>query len=423
MKTYIERQFGNYDEQVSKARITVPRVAKNLFDYTDITVGQILSNTIGSSVNNTTNKEGGWYSNQSWDVKQGDVLYATIQYCKFYIYNESGKLVEYVGDIGVDCQYTITNVNAKYMKISANSNIPYYTSNFAFNINAPVPINMLAYGNDKISLIPQEGKTVLDKGFVLLNFDAFANDDRVSILNEFGLKANGCIPVKSTFETVGVQNEIIDCHNTLMANGWGEYVYSKRQGAGYIGSMPDWANADNISDNPTSEVQAQWDAYVKFAKDICEVNKVYEPIFWGSVQGKSCVGFERALKKYGFKMLRGGNAYKGYDDTFHFSVLTGIALQPQYLEQCIDAMQKAADGKYGITFVTHLLHSSDAEANSNNGMTETALRTFLTSARALVDEGKLEFVTYDDIYHRYFPNDAYARDMRIINRRMAENIN
>lgn len=386
----------------------------NLFDKSDITPDMYRNTNLGMDITTKNARENGWCSNQIWEVKQGDVIYTSTQWFGLLIYDSSNKLIEYASNSGTNCKYVVTNANAKYLTIQASARNDGYLNNLMISINKELPDTYKEYSEtytidnfDKLaSEIPQDGQIKIDKGFVIISFDAFdLDDDRYNIVyGEYGFKASGAISAGNTIE---VDSKVQELYKAMIKAGWDTHLYS--------GVNWPYATSDSsyISDNPTPEVQQAWDDYVDYAVRYAEKNGVFNATTWGARQGVSCVGLENACKKHGIKMVRGrkaNNPIYTYNEKFKYSVVSPANLTADKVDTCIQECVKASRDKYGISFTTHRLYDTEEEATSSFGLTEAKLRQFLDGIKPLVDNGTLEVITWRDLYHRYYPNDSYEYD-------------
>lgn len=426
-KDYIKRQFSNFYNEVIKGKfaksevveplknaIDVHEIHYNIFDKTDITPDMYRNTNLGMDITTKNALENGWCSNQIWEVQQGDVIYTSTQWFGLLIYDSNNRLVEYANNSGTNRKYVVTNANAKYLTIQASARNDSYLNNLMISINNELPDTYREYSEtyttnnfDKLaSEIPQDGRIKIDKGFVIISFDAFdLDDDRYNIVyGEYGFKASGAVSAGNTIET---NTKVQNAYKNMVKAGWDTHLYS---GVNWPYAISD---ASYISDNPTTEVQQAWDDYVDYAVRYAESNGVFNATTWGARQGVSCVGLENACRKHGIKMVRGAKASNPiytYGEKFKYSVVSPVSLVADKVDACIQECVKAASGKYGICFTTHRLYDTEENAIANFGLTEAKLRQFLDGIKPLVDNGTLEVITWRDLYHRYYPNDAYEYD-------------
>ena len=398
----------------------------NLFDKSDITPDMYRNTNLGMDITTKNAHENGWCSNQIWEVKQGDVIYTSTQWFGLLIYDSNNKLVEYASNSGVNRAYTVTNENAKYLTIQASARNDVYLNNLMISINRELPSTYKEYNEtytidnfDKLANdIPQDGQIKIDKGFVIISFDAFdLDDDRYNIVyGEYGFKASGSVSAGNTIEA---DTKVQDIYKAMVKAGWDTHLYS---GVNWPYATSD---ASYISDNPTTEVQQAWDDYVGYAVRYAEANGVFNATTWGARQGVSCVGLENACKKHGLKMVRGLKASSNkhsYNQKFEYSVSSPAMLRADNVQNCIQECVNASTNKYGINFTTHRLYDTEDSAISGYGLTEAKLRQFLEGIKPLVDNGTLEVITWRDLYHRYYSNDSYEYDYDRIAKMIAYNI-
>ena len=389
----------------------------NLFDCTNITTGKYRKHNLNiSKVTSFEDVSGGWCSNQTWTVKKGDTIYVTNRYLIILIYDSTDTLVEYVSAAGWGLGYVVTNDNAKYFTIQAGGTSAEYLTEVMISINKRLPERFVPYSyvetkthfDDIADAIPADGKAKIDKGFLIISFDAFnLDDDRLSIVNEFGMRASGTYTLHPTDDGTEDPADQKAIYDALMANGWDCHLYSN----------VDWpSNNSYYVDNPSAEIQAVWDSYIKDAVDYAKSVGVYNATAWGCRGNRSCVGLENACRKNGIKMIRGGMPneatvfYGRYGEEFRYSVNQLTGLTSSNVNKCISLCQGAAAFKYGLVLTTHALYDTEQEAEANNSVTPAQLRTFLTAVKELVDAGTLEVITFREAYRKYYLRDAIEND-------------
>ena len=240
------------------------------------------------------------------------------------------------------------------------------------------------------------------KGFVALNFDAFNFDDkRFEIVQEYGFKATVTL---GTQPTPVYNEEKSNKYKRIMNNGWDIGIYSS------INWVKDTYNNEAFTSTDDTVIKA-WDDYVKLAKQDAELNGVYYPQTWFCRQNAYCDALGTALKKYGFKMCRGEDFtdYKKTPTYFenNYNFVTRVkGLYPSTVDGCLWEIDQAMQGKKGVSIFSHGIYTTAEDAESNFGCTEENLRKVLDRIKKYVDEGKLEVLTYSEIYNRYNPNDS-----------------
>jgi hypothetical protein len=242
----------------------------------------------------------------------------------------------------------------------------------------------------------------IKKALVLLNFDAFNFDDkRFEILQEYGFKAT----VTFGTQTTPVYNEEkANKYKKVMSNGWDIGIYS----------ATNWVKdkyGNEAFTSTSDEVEKAWEDYVKLALEDAELNGVYYPQTWFCRQNAYCDALGKSLRKYGFKMCRGEHFvdYKKTPTYFNndYSFVTRTkGLYPSTVEGCLWEIDQCVNDTKGISIFSHGIYATDEEAESNFGCTETNLRTVLDRIKKYVDEGKLEVLTYNELYNRYNLNDS-----------------
>lgn len=248
----------------------------------------------------------------------------------------------------------------------------------------------------------EEDNKPFKKGFIALNFDAFNFDDkRFEILQEYGFKATVTI---GTQTTPAYNEERSNKYKRIMNNGWDIGIYSA------VNWVKDTYNNEAFTSTDDAVIKA-WDDYVKLAKQDAELNGVYYPQTWFCRQNAYCDALGTALKKYGFKMCRGEDFtdYKKtpmyFENNYNF-VTRVKGLYPSTVDGCLWEIDQAVTGKKGVSIFSHGIYATTETAESNFGCTEENLRKILDRIKKYVNEGKLEVLTYSEIYNRYNPNDS-----------------
>lgn len=242
----------------------------------------------------------------------------------------------------------------------------------------------------------------IKKAIVLLNFDAFNFDDkRFEILQEYGFKATVTF---GTQATPVYNEEKANKYKKVMTNGWDIGIYS----------APNWVKdkyGNEAFTSTSDEVVKAWDDYVKLALEDAELNGVYYPQTWFCRQNAYCDALGKSLRKYGFKMCRGEDFtdYKKtpmyFNNDYSFVTRTK-GLYPSTVEGCLWEIDQCVNDIKGVSIFSHGIYATDEDAETNFGCTETNLRTVLDRIKKYVDEGKLEVLTYNELYNRYNLNDS-----------------
>lgn len=365
-----------------------------------------------------------WTSKQVWKCKKGDVIRCNMNWNVYYmIYDANGLLITnkyFSGD------YTVVDDNAAQFIVQTFNAAAVNPANLMVTINNPMPSTYTPYvetpsigdiATNKLAIKDlQNGLPYFKKPFVVISYDAFnLTDNRFNITNnEYGFKAT------IAHKKIGD----IEINKTVMRAGWDIGLYNYNTNPTQVEGQYDAA----ISENPTPEMLAQWDAYVKEAIDDGEEAMVFNPTVWLASQGRSCYGLEQALKKYNIPMCR-GSYLPNYDNDWEYSpnelpvmtVAVKETIMPSTLDACLADVDEAVANGTGIGFLTHGIYATDEEANNNWGTTEAALRTLFNKIKGYVDEGKLEVLTYREVYEKYYKHAAYERDYnRLIQMTLAQ---
>lgn len=423
----VTEEFAPEFEEINQILSPLKSDTINIFDSTDVTLNKTRFFATGRLITEFADKSGGWCSNQIWACKQGDVLrFSAAWYPQVLVFDESGVCVE-KSSVSSDKVVTITASNASKFTIQSESQSDDQLKNLMVTLNREMPSTYTPYVEAELSLEQirknkeaikelqnqEQPKKFFDKAFVVLSFDAFnLTDKRFAIVHdEFGYKAT------VAHKTVGD----IEVNKKVLAAGWDIGLYQLNGNPARVSGQYDAA----VSKTPTDEILRAWDTYVKAAVDDAMEAMAYNPVVWLSSQGCSCYGLEQALKKHGIPMCR-GNYNPDYSNDWEYSatelptmtVAPKQTLMPSTLEACkTDIAQAVANGT-GVAFLTHGIYATDAEANTNYGITEDCLRSFLNTVKSYVDAGQLEVVTYSDVYAKYYPQKAknleYNRIMKMI---------
>lgn len=385
----------------------------NIFNKNDVAYDKCRYYAIGRNMSETTSRSGYAMGNQLFSCKAGDVIRSSHAWTvEIIVYNESGVSVENSNFDGTKT-YTIASDSAKYFAIQTSSHS--VVEDLMITKNNEMPSVYTQYtevvtieqiSKNKADIEKLKSNTVEFKPFVALSFDAFdLSDNRFNIVyGEYGYKAT---VAHRTADSAQV-------NKTVLKAGWDVGLYKLDGNPAYSG---EFSYDDAVSATPSDEVLSAWEAYVKSAVDEAELAHVFNPVVWLCRQGCSCCGLEKALEKYKIPMCR-GSYNPDYSNDWDYSsdklptltVAPKNTLMPSTLESCMSAIDEAVNSGVGIAFITHGIYSTDDDANSNYGITETALKSFLDKVKTYVDSGELEVVTYRDIYEKYYPEKAKEYD-------------
>ena len=258
--------------------------------------------------------------------------------------------------------------------------------------------------------IENDNKVFKDKGAILFSFDAMnLTDGRLSIFDEYGYVATA--QTGHTTETI-IESKL-EIIKELRKHGWDIGTYENT-------NCPIFVYGRDIAcaENPTDEVVEAWDNYVSNAVKGEKAHGIFYPIVWHSTQNVVCNTFINALKKHGYRMVRGNNLNINYEDmspyfTEDFSFCTSLVLvSPNNIDTVKSSIDYAVTNKVGLCLCSHGIYATEEEANANYAMTESCLREVLDYIKSYVDNGQLEVITYHELYSRYFGDDSKELDYK-----------
>lgn len=376
----------------------------NVFNKDNVVLDTNRYFAVGQSITRTFTKSGAFMTQGSFKCKKGDIINSNHSWVvEVLVYDDNGICLE---QLSINKTYTVVSENATQFTVQGTTQD--ILSTLMITVNNDMPSVYTPYSKnlvDKVNDIDAQLKLsqkYLKKPFVVLSFDAFnLTDNRFKIVNdEYGYKAT----------VANTTNE--DTNKKVMKSGWDIGLYK------YDNYPPDIFGYDEaVSETPSDEVLDAWDNYVKTTIENAESYGVFNPTSWLARQGCSCYGLETALKKNNIPMCRGAYSPDYSNDTQYSSdelptmtVSCKQTLMPSTLEECQTAIVDAVHNNCGIAFLTHGIYSTDDEANSNYGITEEALRSFLDTIKTYVDAGQLDVLTYREVYAKYYPEKSSERD-------------
>lgn len=396
----VRKQIGNLTEELTDVTDVIELKSINVFDVNNLIMGKIKNTWEGQTINDVSNLENGYYTDTIYNVKKGDVIRSSTNYIIASFYDKQGKYVTRY-NFDTSKEYEIANDNICKMIIMCAENDAVYTTKLMVTINNDMPDNYVPYSGlstqynipKKINEIDSELKKVIKTPFVILNFDAFTElDERYKIINEYGFKASA---VASGDKNV---------NDTLQKKGWDIALY------GYTGWPYDLKDIDVEAD--TDEAKKIWENYVNSTIDNAIKTGVYNPTAWNCRKNRFCENLGYALQKAGIKMARGdcwkdGKRIAGeyYTDTFSYCTLT-YGLYPSTVNTCLSKIDYAVENNYGINIFTHKIYDTESDATANYGCTKQNLIDVLEKIKYYHDKGKLNVLTYREVYQLYFKNDS-----------------
>ena len=387
----------------------------NVFDKSDITTGGFFKGVVGSDINSVVTREGSFYCNQIWDVKEGDIIRTSNPYMGISIYDENNKLILKFNDELTEHRLPAGSKKMRYSSVVTSAN---YLDNAMITINFEMPSEYIPYGlnsfptyedkqivenvNSELSkidnrLINLENK----KTAIILRFDGtggtdFIADPRYSLVcEEFGYNCTVSVGFSG-----GSMVTSADQFQKLMKYGIDFGIYSNN-------NPP---SLSVISGEDEESITA-CEHYVREATEAAKTIGAYCPVTWLCRQSNSGYALEKALKKHGYMLASGiyyGDTNTGLiEDGDKFTLQTS-GLYPDTLSTVISRLNNAVENGYDIAILTHGFYSTTEEAQENYGCTEDIYRQFLNAVKSYVDEGKAEVLTYSE-YISKRKNNAVLR--------------
>ena len=381
--------------QVNNLHNDIKNIKKvNIFDKTDITRGGYFRGTIGADINSVINKDGAFYANQIWDVKEGDIIRNSNPYMGLTIYDTTGKLIAKFNDENLSHVVPSGGVKLRYSSTVTSAN---YLDNAIITINFEMPETYVPYGLDSFptyedSLIVKNFNDIENKNkktYVILRFDATGNEDFIEdrryamVREEYGY--NCTIPIGYASSGLATTSEQFQ---KLMKYGVDFGIYSNN-------NPP---SLDILSSN-SQEAISICDTYVKNATEAAKAIGAYCPVTWLCRQSNSGYALELALKKYGYMLASGiyyGDTNTGLIEDSNKFTLQTTGLYPNTISTAISKLDTAVEKGYDIAILTHKFYDTAEEAQENYGCTEDVYRQFLSAVKSYVDAGKVEVLTYSE---------------------------
>lgn len=388
----------------------------NIFNYQDITPDKQLNTTAGSNIDAEFTVKGKMLANQIWEVKNGDILYYSSPYATLVFYDENKKALYSTSTSSK--QHQISNASAKYMRYYSN-NTDNYTKNFMLSINQPLPDFYVPYGgtniiqknSDSISDLENQFEDIknqigvnIDKAIILLDFDQpieSMSDNRVVLLSQYGYKP--------TFIPSTTNPEIA---RQLQNMGWDISIYSNQ-------SVPD---ASTINNSDPQSLQ-NWDNYVKNMLDQYNNAGFFNQVMWSCWQNNYGIALETALKKYGFKMARGGGigTFSPYiNETFTQTPANGI--YSNNLDSIKSSINYAINNKEAINIFTHLIVDNPEEDTGYNCL-KSVYTQLLDFIKEKEEANQCIVMNYREFYQLLYQKSSYNYDYNRIVKTINHNYN
>ena len=220
------------------------------------------------------------------------------------------------------------------------------------------------------------------KPHVLLSFDGFEYDNRVSILDEYGMVATVANIQRLTDENI----------SELLSKGWDWAIYPSENKGGttmpsYSGTVDEWVNHFKAIEN-----------YLATKGLMCPMT-----LFANTNRVNPVVN--EALKKCGYKMARGGTS-KPYIDSVDKTGMCvgyiGIGINST-ARSILEKIDTAISKGQSICVFTHWVE--DTVTQDYNCSTEV-FRGVLDGIKDRVNANKCDVITFRELYSEFEPSDC-----------------
>ena len=220
------------------------------------------------------------------------------------------------------------------------------------------------------------------KTHVLLSFDGFEYDNRVSILNEYDM-------VATVANIQALSNEHI---NELLAKGWDWAIYPTERGGGT--SMPSY-----------SATVDEWVTHFKAIENYLATKGLMCPMTLFANTNRVNPVVNEALKKCGYRMARGGTS-KQYIDSVDKTGMcvgyVGIGINDT-ANSILKKIDTAISKGQSICVFTHWVE--DTVTQGYNCSTEV-FRGVLDGIKDRVNANKCDVITFRELYSEFEPSDC-----------------
>lgn len=220
------------------------------------------------------------------------------------------------------------------------------------------------------------------KSHVLLSFDSFEYDNRVSILDEYGM-------VATVANIQGLTDENI---SELLSKGWDWAIYPSENKGGttmpsYSGTVDEWVNHFKAIEN-----------YLATKGLMCPMT-----LFANTNRVNPVVN--EALKKCGYKMARGGTSKPYIDSVDKTGMCVGyIGIGgTDTAESILTSLDNAISRGYSICIFTHWVE--DTVTKDYNCSTEV-FRGVLDGIKERISSNKCDVITFRELYSEFEPSDC-----------------
>ena len=220
------------------------------------------------------------------------------------------------------------------------------------------------------------------KTHVLLSFDGFAYDNRVSILNEYDMVAT----------VANIQNLSNEHINELLAKGWDWAIYPTESGGGT--SMPSY-----------SATVDDWVTHFKAIENYLATKGLMCPMTLFANTNRVNPVVNEALKKCGYRMARGGTSKQYIDSVDKTGMCVGyigIGINDT-ANSILEKIDTAISKGQSICVFTHWVE--DTVTQNYNCSTEV-FRGVLDGIKDRVNANKCDVITFRELYSEFEPSDC-----------------
>ena len=220
------------------------------------------------------------------------------------------------------------------------------------------------------------------KTHVLLSFDGFDYDNRVSILNEYDMVAT----------VANIQNLSNEHINELLAKGWDWAIYPTERGGGT--SMPSY-----------SATVDEWITHFKAIENYLETKGLMCPMTLFANTNRVNPVVNEALKKCGYRMARGGTSKQYIDSVDKTGMCVGyigIGINDT-ANSILEKIDTAISKGQSICVFTHWVE--DTVTQNYNCSTEV-FRGVLDGIKDRVNANKCDVTTFRELYSEFEPSDC-----------------
>lgn len=220
------------------------------------------------------------------------------------------------------------------------------------------------------------------KSHVLLSFDGFNYDNRVSILNEYDMVAT----------VANIQNLSNENINELLAKGWDWAIYPAERGGGT--SMPSYSGTVD-----------EWVTHFKAIENYLATKGLMCPMTLFANTNRVNPVVNEALKKCGYRMARGGTSKQYIDSVDKTGMCVGyigIGIN-NTANSILEKIDTAISKGQSICVFTHWVE--DTVTQDYNCSTEV-FRGVLDGIKDRVNANKCDVITFRELYSEFEPSDC-----------------